>query len=108
MKLTRAGTIYRFALQYSDQHREALSAFSTASQIADYLDDDVLLQEILDYAENTGVKTIGSEIQESEPIILTQAKAYISRNLIDNEGYYPIIQKIDTTLEEAIKLIESK
>ena len=108
MKLTRAGTIYRFALQYSDVHRESLSAFSTADQIADYLEDGPLLDELLSFADTNGVKIKKSEIMESEKVILTQAKAYISRNLLDNEGFYPIIQKIDNTLEEALKLVESK
>ncbi len=108
MKLTRAGTIYRFALKYSDVNRESLSAFSTADQIADYLEDGPLLRELLSYAEKNGVKIEMSEIEESKRVILTQTKAYISRNLLDNEGFYPIIQKIDNTLEEALKLIESK
>ena len=108
MRLTRAGAIYRFALLYSDNHRENLSAFSSASQISDYLENGPLLKEFLSYARSNGISVKDSEIKASEEIVLTQIKAYISRNLLDNEGFYPIIQRIDTTLKEALGLIEKK
>jgi len=107
MRLTRAGVIYRFALQYSDIHRENLSAFSSAFQISDYLDDSLLLKEFLSFAEEKGVAVEEKELRESKEIVLTQLEAYISRNLLDNEGFYPIIERIDTTLKEALQLIES-
>lgn len=108
MKLTRAGVVYRFALEYSDNNREKLSAFSSANQIYDYLENGPLLREFLSYAKNNGVKVKKVELGESEEIVLTQIKAYISRNLLDNEGFYPIIQKIDTSLKEALTRIESE
>jgi carboxyl-terminal processing protease len=106
LKLTRAGAIYRFALQYSDNHREQLSAFSTAYQISDYLGTGALLKKFLSYANNNGISVTESELKESKEIVITQLKAYICRNLLDNEGFYPIIQSIDKTLEEALDLIE--
>ena len=108
VRLRRSNIIYRFALQYADIHREALSAFSTAYQISDYLEDDRLLMEIMAYAKKKGVSIKTSELKESKNVIVTQAKAFISRNLLDNEGFYPIIQRIDNTLEEALNLIESQ
>jgi len=108
LRLTRAGAIYRFALQYSDTNREVLSAFSSPEQIDDYLDNRELLREFLDYASENRIKLKPDEVKESEEIILTQLKAYISRNLLDNEGFYPIIEKIDQTLQEALKIIEKE
>jgi carboxyl-terminal processing protease len=106
MRLTRAGTIYRFALHYSDSNRESLSAFTSPDQVADFLDDKKLLGELLQYAKESGVKLDPAEVKKSEEIIITQLKAYISRNLLDNDGFYPIIQKIDNTLLEALKITE--
>lgn len=108
MKLTRAGVVYKFALKYSDNNRAKLSHFSTANQIFDYLEDGPLLGEFLSYSEKNGVKVKKEELGESEEIVLIQIKAYIARNLLDNEGFYPIIQKIDSTLKDALRLIESQ
>lgn len=106
MRLTRAGTIYRFALHYSDSNRESLSAFTGPDQVDDFLDDKKLLGEFLQYAKDSGIKLDPAEVKKSEEIIITQLKAYISRNLLDNDGFYPIIQQIDNTLLEALKITE--
>lgn len=108
MRLTGAGAIYRFALNYSDKNREALSAFTTADQIADYLDDKKLIREFLAYAKKIGIKFDREEIKESEEIILTQLEAYVSRNLLDNDGFYPIIARIDKTLQEALIITDNQ
>jgi carboxyl-terminal processing protease len=106
MRLTRAGVIYRFALNYSDKNREALSSFTTAEQISDYLDDGTLLKKFLDYSSINGIKIKVIDIKESREIIITQLKAYISRNMLDNDGFFPIIHRIDTTLKAALKFLD--
>ncbi len=40
-------------------------------------------------------------------VIHTQIKAYIARNILDNKGFYPIWEQIDTTLKFAIKFLEN-
>ena len=107
MRLTRAGLVYRFALQYSDNHRESLSAFTSAFQIYDYLGTDSLLKDFLSYAKEKGINISPEELKDSKEVLLTQLKAYISRNMLDNDGFYPIIERIDTTLKEALALIEN-
>lgn len=46
-----------------------------------------------------GLKTSGR-------VINAQIKAYIARNILDNKGFYPIWEQIDTTLKYAIKFLE--
>jgi carboxyl-terminal processing protease len=36
-----------------------------------------------------------------------QIKAYIARNIIDNKGFYPIWEEIDTTLKYAIDYLKN-
>jgi carboxyl-terminal processing protease len=43
-------------------------------------------------------------LQRSGLIISTQLKAYIARNILGEEGFYPIIQQIDKTLLKAIEI----
>jgi carboxyl-terminal processing protease len=38
-------------------------------------------------------------------VINTRLKAYIARNIMDNEGFYPIIREVDETLEKAVNLL---
>ncbi|MBN1819378.1 MAG: S41 family peptidase [Prolixibacteraceae bacterium] len=103
-RLTNRGIIYQFAYFYADHHRSELSEFSNADQIENYLDKNNILNELLEYARGKGVPTDKSGLKESELIIKTQAKAYIARNIIGEEGFYPIIKQIDNTLLKAIEV----
>jgi carboxyl-terminal processing protease len=47
------------------------------------------------------------EINTSEEILKTQLYAYIIRNILDDEGFYPSIENIDTTLLKAIDVLNS-
>jgi carboxyl-terminal processing protease len=46
-------------------------------------------------------------LELSGKIIEVEIKALIARNIFDNEGFYPVIQEIDKTLLEGIRLLES-
>jgi len=71
-----------------------------------YLDKQSLLNDFVTFAEKNGVRKNTEEIILSEQIIMTQLKAYIARNLIDNPGFYPIIQSIDKTLLKGIEILQ--
>jgi len=107
IKVRNLGLIYRFALAYTDQHREKLETFRTAAELEQFLDQQPLLKDFIRYAEKKGVKPVGRDIQRSRSILLTQIKAYIGRDVLDDDGFYPIIGKIDTTLQRAIRFLQT-
>lgn len=102
------GLIYRYAFKYTDNNRSILNQFTNHREISAYLDKQDLLIKFVEFAELNGVKKDIEEIILSEKIILTQLKAYIARNIIDNPGYYPIIQDIDLTLQKGIEILASE
>lgn len=101
------GLIYRFAFDYTDNNRAKLQDLKTAKEISNYLEKTNYYQNFIQYANKNGIKPDYKDLRVSENLIKAQLKAYIARNLIDNEGFYPIIQEIDNTLLEAIKLFEN-
>lgn len=103
-KLFRRGLIYSYAYLYADEHRDVLSTFTTADQFDSYLDKQNAMEGFLAYAEEKGVKRDRAGIKESGEVIKTQMKAYIARNIIGEEGFYPIIKQIDKTLLKAIDI----
>ena len=68
----------------------------------DYLKKDNAISQLVRYASNNNVALVKNELSTSEEIIETQLHAYIIRNILDNEGFYPVIEKIDNTLQIAI------
>ncbi len=100
------GLIYRFAFEFTDTHREALSRFNTCQEIESYLDKQDLLRTFTEFARKRGISPDAAEIKTSGFIILTQIKAYIARNVIDNDGFYPIIHRIDETFLRGVDVLE--
>jgi len=101
------GLIYRFSLQYTDDHRNELQNLSTIEQIDSYLRDKKTFEEFLSFAEKNDVPPNKKEIDESKEILTTQLYAYIIRNILDDEGFYPAIESIDNTLLKAIDVMKS-
>lgn len=105
-QVARQGLVYRFAFNYADNHRASLTGFDNAEKINRYLDSQDLMEGFIRFAESQEVKRNNEQIARSGEIIHTQIKAYIARNIIDNEGFYPIIGKIDEALKRAVILLE--
>ncbi len=103
-RINRKGLIYTFAYAYADSHRETLSEFSEARQFEKHLAQQPLLEQFVAYAEEKGVPKDARGIDLSGEIIRIQLKAYIARNIIGEEGFYPIIRQIDKTLQKAVEI----
>ncbi|MCE5348240.1 MAG: S41 family peptidase [Bacteroidales bacterium] len=98
--------IYRFALKYTDNNRMVLRAFTQPDDLGKYLDKQPLLDQFINFAATNGVKKDPAGLEISREIINTQIKAYVARNILDNKGFYPIWEKIDTTLKYAIDFLK--
>jgi carboxyl-terminal processing protease len=103
-KIYQKQLVYQYAFQYSDQHRESLKKMKQAAEIATYLDNQGILDNFVRYAASKGVPADQNGLKLSGHIISTQLKAYIARNILGEEGFYPIIQQIDKTLLKAIEI----
>ncbi|HDR68545.1 MAG TPA: PDZ domain-containing protein [Bacteroidaceae bacterium] len=101
-RIRAMGLIHRFAFKYTDKHRSQLEKFTTAGEISNFLDKKNLIADFVSFASLNGVNPVYSEIAESRVFIETMIKAFIARNIIDSEGYYPIMRALDNTLEIAI------
>jgi carboxyl-terminal processing protease len=101
------GLMYRFAFFYTDLNRSALDPFTTPEDIEGYLDGQDLLPQFINYAKEKGVQPDYDDIKTSKVALEKTIKAYVARNIIDNEGFYPIIADIDNTLQVAIDTISN-
>lgn len=106
-KVRSQGLMYRFAFYYTDSYRSSLEKFKTAREIESYLDSQDILPQFIDFAKEKGVKPDYGDIKISEQVLDKTVKAYVARNIIDNDGFYPIIADIDHTLQVAIDTISN-
>ncbi len=103
-RIYRKGLIYTFAYSYADGNRDKLSQFETADGIDAYLEKQNILNEFVQYAAEKGIAKDAEGLKISGHVMKTQLKAYIARNIIGEEGFYPIISQIDKTLQRAIEI----
>lgn len=106
-KIRSLGLMYRFAFFYTDIHRSAMDQFTTAYEIEGYLEDQDLVKQFVEYAKGKGVPPDYDDIRTSKVVLEKTIMAYVARNIIDNDGFYPIIADIDEALKVAIDTISS-
>jgi len=106
--VTNKGLIYEFAFNYSDTHRDLLEQYKTPKALNKHLNSEQIYDQFLDYIYNQNISREVDGVQKSKRIINTRVKAYIARNILNNEGYYPTIAKIDHTLQKTINILEEK
>ena len=102
--------LYRYTIEYADNHRKELSEAKSMRELKRLLDNDTaLLNDFVRYAEQQGVKPNWREIGRSRQIIEAQLRAFISRNsnLEDNAFYY-FIRPIDSTMLRAIEELQAE
>ncbi|MDY0199357.1 MAG: S41 family peptidase [Bacteroidales bacterium] len=105
-KVARRNLIYRFTFGFTDKHRPQMASMKNIVEIEKYLNGINLLDQFVDYAKKQGVNPNYDDIEKSKQVIETQIKAYIARNFIDNDGFYPILLRIDNTLLKTIAILE--
>jgi carboxyl-terminal processing protease len=107
-QVTNKGLIYEFAFNYSDTHRDLLEQYKTPKALNKHLNSEQIYDQFLDYIYNQNISREVEGVQKSKRIINTRVKAYIARNIMNNEGYYPTIAKIDHALQKTINILKEK
>lgn len=101
--LIQKSLIFRFAFEYTDKHRNELKQYNNFKNFNKSFEiSDVLFDEFITFGEKNNVAKDPEGIENSKRKIKTLLKAYIGRNLYDNEGFYPIYLSMDDTFNEAI------
>jgi carboxyl-terminal processing protease len=107
--LFNKGLMYQFAFDYTDKNRQTIkNKYKNAKEfINGFIVDNAAFNEFIAYTEKSGIKKDEEGIANSNDNIRIYLKAYIGRNLFDDEAFYPVIQKTDYTLNKAINVLDS-
>jgi carboxyl-terminal processing protease len=107
-KVINYGYVYQFAFLYSDKNRDKLKTLKTWQNMDKYLDSQNLLNEFSAFAATKGVAVNKTQINISKRFLLMQLKAYITRNVLGDIGFYPLLYKDDKTVQVAITNLRKK
>jgi carboxyl-terminal processing protease len=107
-KVINYGYLYQYAFQYADKNRDKLKATKTWQKMDKYLDSQNLLNDFVLFATTKGVTANKRQIDISKRFLVTQLKAFISRNTLGDSGFYPLLYKDDKTVNRALKSLSKK
>ena len=107
-KTANSGYLIQFAFYYTDKNRETLNKFKSWKELQKYLDNQSLVNQFVTFSEGKGVKAAEKDVKTSNRLINNLLEAYIIRNIIGNEGFYPVFYQDDNVVKTAIRELQKK
>ena len=99
----RKDLIRQFAFNYTNQYRSELESQELSNFIAFFELNINELKNLELYFNSFNVKLSIFELSKiDKDILTTQIKAYIARNIWNDDGFFPVIHTIDNTFQKAI------
>ena len=103
-RIVNKGLLYQYAFEYTDKHRRQLQQYKTVKSFDhSFAVSNAMFDELVKLAEEKGIKGTEEQHQVARREANTLLKAYIARNLFDDEGFYPIYAPMDEVLQRAMK-----
>ena len=101
----RRGFINRFAFDYADKNRKELLKLTDGKSLETHLKQRNILGEFIAYAATKGVARNEKDLKISGTLIENAVIAYIARNILDDKGYYPIINQMDKMVQKGVEVL---
>ncbi len=106
IEVENAGMLQRFAFDYCNNNRADLSKMSDYKQFLRMApSDEELINMFADYAAEGGIAPRWYYINVSRDVIITRLKALIARDIFGSQAYYPILNRNDKTVQQALKAL---
>lgn len=102
------GLIYQFAFDFTDKNRRILNYKSFEEFNRKFQISGSIYSDFIASAEKSGIKREGKDLTASDARIKILLKAYIGRNILDNPGFYPLLNSIDETFLKAVSVLKNK
>ncbi|ALO16061.1 putative CtpA-like serine protease [Salinivirga cyanobacteriivorans] len=103
----RKGLQYSFAYDYTDKNRDRLKQFEGYQELETHLNNQNLLDSFVKFAKKKGINADPEDLKVSGKMLKTQITGLVARNILGDEGFYPIIHEVDTTLKRALEELQN-
>jgi len=104
----RRNLIYRFSFDFADKNRKELSNLPDYKAIETYLKRNNVLNEFVTFAAKQGVAKNSEDLRISGALIENIAMAFIARNILDDKGFYPILNQMDKIVQKGVEVLSVK
>jgi len=94
---------YQFAYQYTDRHRKELSRYKDWQSLEKHLLQADWVSEFVAFAQEKGVEPNAEQLAKSKPLLVRLINAYIVRNILNDEGFFPLFERDDDVTIKAVE-----
>lgn len=96
---------YQFAYRYTDAHRKELSRYKDWQSLERHLKAANWMPELVKFVEEKGVEPNPEQLAKSRPLLERLVNAYIVRNILGDEGFFPLFERDDEITKRAVELM---
>ena len=106
--LWNKGNLYKFAFDLVDQNRAQYNTFKTVPDLVAHLNKNLIFEKFVSQAVKQGAVVKESELKLSKELLTTELNAIVCRNIFEEEGYFPLLNAIDPTVNKTIEELSKK
>ena len=100
------GVPLSFAFQYTDKHRKELEVFTNTLDLYNYLKQQDLVKQLVNYASSKGVTKRNKQIYKSRELLDKYVSGSIIYNILGLESYIGFLNSTDKTIQKAIDILD--
>jgi len=104
-RVMRSRIYLRFAFDYADKNRKELSDLPDYQTMEAHLKRRNIFGEFVAYAAKQGVRGNEKDLKTSGAIIENIVMAHIAKNILDDRGFYPIINRMDKMVQKGVEVL---
>jgi len=105
-RLFLSNTLRQYTFSYYEKNKKLLENMGMEGFINNFQVTDKMLNELTSLAKSNNVEFNEEGFNKSKELIKLYSKAYIARNIWNNEGFYPIFNQQNEVFLEALKLFD--
>ena len=96
---------YQFAYQYTNKHRQELNKYTDWQSLEKHLLSVDWVPDFVAFAKEKGVEPNEKQLAISRPLLVRIVNAYIVRNILNDEGFFPLFERDDDIVKKAVEVI---
>jgi carboxyl-terminal processing protease len=105
-KLFYSNSLRQYSFSFYEENQQMLENMNLEDYIQKFQITDEMISEMNELAKSNGVEANWNQVDRSAPLVKIYLKAYIARNVWNNEGFYPIFNEQNEILQGALKLFD--
>ncbi|MCQ2311295.1 MAG: S41 family peptidase [Paludibacteraceae bacterium] len=99
---------YQFAFDYTSRHRKQLEQYKDWKELERHLLDVDWIPEFVTFVQKKGLEPNPEQLSKSRPWLVRLVNAYIVRNILGDEGFFPLFERDDDITKKAVEVLSGE